>query len=117
MVLSETRGLRLFWVIRGSIGFSRRLSASGTGLQAIRILTLEPERLKNRLAIIRIRSAEMDEGCSPRCSSGLQFQFFCVEVFSFFPKSQRNGGDLACQRKACHGWVDTFGERGLIKLL
>src|SRR5215472_4037973 len=27
MVLSETRGLRLFAVIRGSIGFSRRLGA------------------------------------------------------------------------------------------
>src|SRR5215469_3270484 len=54
---------------------------------------------------------------SARRSSGLRFQFFCVEVFSFFPKCQRNGCDLACERKACHGWLDALGDRGLIKLL
>src|SRR5215469_13791003 len=54
---------------------------------------------------------------SARRSSGLRFQFFCVEVFSFFPKCQRNGCDLAGQRKACHGWLDALGDRGLIKLL
>src|SRR5215467_11564028 len=54
---------------------------------------------------------------SARRSSGLRFQFFCVEVFSFFPKCQRNGGDLACQRKARHGRLDALGDRGLIKIL
>jgi hypothetical protein len=47
MVLSETRGLWLFWVIREGIGLTRRLGATGTRLQAIGMLTLEPERLKN----------------------------------------------------------------------
>src|SRR5215471_13874088 len=54
---------------------------------------------------------------SLRRASGLQFQFLCVEVFSFFPKYQRNSCDLACQCKACHGWLGAFGERGLIKRL
>jgi len=43
MVLSATRGLVLFRVIREGIGLTQRLSATGTvRLQAIRMLTLEP---------------------------------------------------------------------------
>jgi hypothetical protein len=54
MVLSATRGLVLFRVIREGIGLTQRLSATGTvRLQAIRMLTLEPERLKNQLATTR----------------------------------------------------------------
>ena len=61
MVLSATRGLVLFRVIREGIGFTQRLTATGTvRLQAFRMLTLEPERLKNQLAITRKRSAEME---------------------------------------------------------
>ena len=48
MDLSEARGLVLFRVIRGGIEISQRLARCR--LQAIVILTLEPERLKNRLA-------------------------------------------------------------------
>ena len=65
MVLSATRGLELFRVIREGIGLTQRLSATGTvRLQAIGMLTLEPERLKNRLATTSQRSPEM-EGPSP----------------------------------------------------
>ena len=85
MVLSETLGLWLSWVIRGGIGFTRRLGATGTRLQAIRILTLEPERLKNRLATTNKINGD-GRGSFWRRSSGLQFQFFGVEVFSFLPK-------------------------------
>ena len=54
MVLSATRGLVLFRVIREGIGLTQRLRATGTvRLQAIRMLTLEPERLKNQLATTR----------------------------------------------------------------
>ena len=54
MVLSATRGLVLFRVIREGIGLTQRLSATRTvRLQAIRMLTLEPERLKNQLATTR----------------------------------------------------------------
>ncbi len=54
MVLSATRGLLLFRVVRGGIGFTQRLGAIGTvRLQAIGILTLEPERLKNRRTTTR----------------------------------------------------------------
>ena len=61
MVLSEARGLVLFRVIRGGIEITQRLGATGAvRLQAIRILTLEPERLKNQLATTRQRSPEME---------------------------------------------------------
>ena len=85
MVLSETRGLELFRVIRGGIGLTQRLSATGTVcLQAFGILALEPERLKNRQpSPLKIR--EDGRGSSPRCSSGLRFQFVSVEVFSLLP--------------------------------
>jgi hypothetical protein len=66
-------------------------------LQALRILTLEPERLKNRST-----TPEKDSGDGkssyPRRSSGLRFQFFSVEVFSFLPQRQSNGSNLARQR-------------------
>src|SRR5215469_2453627 len=115
MVLSETRGLWLFWVIRGGIGFTRRLAAKGTCLQALRMLTLEPERLKNRLSTTRTRSLEMD-GLFHETLKRIAISIFLPRSLSFFPKCQRNGCDLACQRKACHGWLDALGDRGLIKL-
>src|ERR1019366_1383812 len=48
-----------------------------------------------------------------RRSSGLRFQFFCVEGFSLLPKSQRDGCNLACQRETRHGRLDAFRQRGL----
>src|ERR1700693_5582509 len=88
----------------------------GTRLQAIRILTLEPEHLKNERPPPE-KITRRWKGSHPRCSSGLQFKFLCVEVFSFFPKCQRNGCDLACQREPCHGWLDVFVQGGLIEIL
>jgi hypothetical protein len=86
MVLSATRGLVLFRVVREGIGLTQRLSATGTvRLQAFRMLTLEPERLKNQLATTRKRSPEMERALHPRRSSGLRFQFVSVEVFSLLP--------------------------------
>jgi hypothetical protein len=86
-------------------------------LQALRILTLEPERLKNRSATPRGRITGDGKGSSPRRSSGLRVQFIDVEVFSLLPQCQRNGCNLACQREAHHGRLDAFGERALVKLL
>jgi len=96
---------------RGHRVFAETGCPLGTCLQAIRILTLEPEHLKNRTATTGKNHPRWN-GSHPRCSSGLQFQFFCVEVFSFFPKCQRNGCDLACQREPCHGWLDAFVQGG-----
>ena len=73
MGLSEARGLVLFRVIRGGIGVTQRLGAPGTGrLQAIVILTLEPERLQNRLATTEKITGD-GRALHPRRSSGLRF--------------------------------------------
>src|SRR5437870_671687 len=51
MILCETRGLQLFWVIRGGIGLTRRLGAKlqhTERLMSAYILSLEPEHRKNR---------------------------------------------------------------------
>ena len=49
MDLSEAHGLVLFRVVREGIGITQRLvPAALEHLQALRILTLEPERLQNR---------------------------------------------------------------------
>jgi hypothetical protein len=82
MVLSATRGLVLFRVIREGTGFTQRLTATGTvRLQALRMLTLEPERLKNQLAITK-KDRRGWRALPVRRSSGLRFQFVSVEVFS-----------------------------------
>ncbi len=61
MDLSEARGLVLFRVVRGGIGFTQRLGAKAPCcLQAFSILTLEPERLQNRPATTREEQAEME---------------------------------------------------------
>jgi hypothetical protein len=52
-ILSETRGLQLFWVIRGGIGLTRRLGAELRHTERLMsewILSLEPEHRTNRLA-------------------------------------------------------------------
>jgi len=74
MDLSEARGLVLFRVVREGIGISQRLDAiAPCRLQALGMLTLEPERLKNRLATTRERIAGDGKGSHPRRSSGLRF--------------------------------------------
>ena len=51
-------------------------------LRDFRILTLEPERLKNRSTTPRTRVIGDGKGSSPRRSSGLRVQFVDIEVFS-----------------------------------
>ena len=97
MGLSEARGLVLFRVIRGGIGGYTETGCpqAPCRLQAIGILTLEPERLQNRPTTTRKRSPEMEGALHRRRSSGLRFQFFGVEALSLLPKSQRNRCNLA----------------------
>src|ERR1019366_3472974 len=74
MVLSEARGLSLFLVVRGGIGFIERLGAPSTRLTGFWILTLEPERLENQPAIAGDESrdglsTDAQAACCFRCSA------------------------------------------------
>ena len=42
---------------------------------------------------------------------------FSVETFSFFPKCQRNGRDLTCEREASHIWLHSLGQQSCVKVL
>ena len=85
MVLSVARGRVLFRVVRGGIGFTQRLSATGTvRLQAIRMLTLEPERLKNQLATTRKRSPEMERLFTRDAQAACDFSFSASKFSPFF---------------------------------
>src|SRR6266702_8353662 len=65
MVLSETRGLQLFWVMRGGIRCIWRLGAERRtqGLAHRLILSLDPERRKNRLANHRVNKPGLAWSC------------------------------------------------------
>ena len=84
MDLSEARGLVLFRVIRGGIGITQRLVPRRHRLQAIVMLTLEPERLKNRLATTR-KIYRRWKGSSPETLKRLVILVFLRR--SFLPSS------------------------------
>src|SRR5438093_6069640 len=85
MDLSEAPGLVLFRVVREGIGISQRLSASGTlGLQAIGMLTLEPERLKNQRTTTRKRSPEMEGLFTGDAQAACDFSFSASKFSPFF---------------------------------
>ena len=107
MVLSEARGLLLFRVIREGIGLTQRLSATGTvRLQAIRMLTLEPERLKNQLAITRKRSLEMKGLFTRDAQAACDFSFSASKFSPFFHKVSVMAAILrASVSRAMVGWM------------
>ena len=72
------------------------------------ILSLDPERRKTDWLAIERKNLGMPGSC--RRSSCLRFQMFCVEAPSFFPKCQRDGRDLACQREASHLRLHSLGQ-------
>ena len=79
MVLSETRGLRLFRVVREGLGSSKRLGAQGTQRLTYQwSLTPEPECLKNstdHLSRAKILSAcdfNSIQHCRPQAKSDLE---------------------------------------------
>ena len=84
MVLSETLGLQLFWDVRGGIELNQRLSLlQAHSPNSREILALEPERFESRR-----RPQTMTPNFNPALVtrlSGLVFQMFWIETFSFLP--------------------------------
>jgi len=116
MVLSGARGLRLFRVIRGGIGFNTE-----TGCQRHHVYRpssyspSNPSVSQNRLVVLRKDRREA-EVLSQRRSSCLLFQFLSVEAFSLLPKCQRNRCNLTRQRETSHGWLHAFGQQSQVEL-
>ena len=81
-------------------------------LQALRILTLEPEHLKNRSTTPRTRVIGDGKGSYPRRSSGLRVQFVDVEVFSLLPRVSVMAAILrASVRRTMVGLIPLANER------
>src|SRR6266568_8214169 len=86
MVLSATRGLVLFRVIREGIGLTQRLSATGTcAPTGDKDAHLRTRASQEPTGHHQKRSPEMERALHPRRSSGLRFQFVSVEVFPLLP--------------------------------
>ena len=76
----------LFRVVREGIGITRRLKClDGTSrLQALRILTLEPERLKNRSTTTEKESLEMEKALTQDAQAACDFSFSTSKLAPFF---------------------------------
>ena len=84
MDLSEARGLVLFRVVRRGIEISRRLSAIALiRLQAIGMLTFEPERLKNPATTTR-EWAEMEGLFTGDAQAACDFSLSASKFSPFF---------------------------------
>src|SRR5215469_16709840 len=116
MVLSETRGLVLFLVIREGLGSRVRLRARGTPRLTNQLrLALEPRCLENPTGTAREKSPGWS-GLDPRHSSCLWFQMIGVEARSLLPHDQNNGGNLPSQGQSCHLRPHAFGQQCRIEL-
>ena len=85
MDLSEARGLVLFRVIREGIGITRDwVPSAPCRLQAIVILTLEPERLKEPMDHHPRRSPEMEGLFTRDAQAACDFNFLASKFSPFF---------------------------------
>src|ERR1700758_994801 len=116
MVLSETRGLWLFRVVREGLGSAVRLSARGTSCLTYQLrLALEPECLENRTATARKNPGL--GGLGRKHSSCLWFQMLGVEADSFLPNDQRDRCNFTRQSKTRHLRSHPLGQQGRVELL
>src|SRR5664279_1369125 len=81
-------------------------------LQPLLILTLEPERLKNRPTTPEGVTGTWEEVLQRDAQAACSFN---LSAFSFLPDGQRNGCDLACQGEPRHGGLHALGQRTLIE--
>src|ERR1022692_2565442 len=119
MVLSETRGLQLCWIMRGGIGSAWRLGAEAHKSPNFWLDTLpRSERLKrNPTATAKDDPQGMERTLGPRRSSCLRFQLFRVEMCSFLPDDERDRCNLSRQGEASHRWLHAFREQALVEVV
>jgi hypothetical protein len=89
MILFETRGLQLYWVVRGGIRFAPRLRAfAGTTVYGL------DKYFPRTRALVRTDQAHVEKTVNgrglTRRSRCLRFQLRCVEPRSYLPNGQCN---------------------------
>jgi hypothetical protein len=119
MVLFETRGLWLSWIVRGGIGCPGRLACFKARIGLTASVDTSP----------RIRASQELDGhnqewfpgkertlCQRR-SSCLLFQMFGVETYLLLPDDQGDRGNLPRQGKTRHRWLAPFGKQGFVEIV
>src|ERR1700732_1190291 len=117
MVLSETRGLWLSWIVRGGLGWIRRLACLQHGPDlSDGYFPLESGRLKNPTATARNGSQRERTLCQRR-SSCLWFQIVGVETYLLLPDDQRDRGNLPCQGETSHRGLPSLSQQSLVEIV
>src|SRR5277367_4587502 len=108
MVLSETRGLWLCWVVRGGIRWPLRLCAPKPAQDT-------HPRTRALSCRWKVRSLRSSTG-KPCAQVACSFKCSALKRFSFLPDLQRDGGYLARQRQPRHLRLHVLLEQPEIKL-
>src|SRR5258708_36946916 len=116
MVLSETRGLWLSWIVREGIGWSRRLACLKHGPDVYGGYLPSNPRVS--------RTRQLPPGIGPRwnglfCqrrSSCLLFQIVGFETYLLLPDDQRDRGNLPRQGQARHRGLPSLSQQSLVEI-
>jgi hypothetical protein len=110
MVLSETRGLWLFRVIREGLGSSVRLSARGRTAPNFTAETRSRTRVSGETDGHRQRKSPGWSGFGQRHSSCLWLQMLGVEAHILLPHDQHDRGNLSGQGQTRHLRPEALGQ-------
>jgi len=116
MVLSETRGLWLSWIVREGIGWIRRLACLKHGPD------LYDGCFPSNPSVSRTRQLppgivpQVERTLCQRRSSCLLFQIVGVETYLLLPNDQRDRGNLPRQGQARHRGLPSLSQQGLVEI-
>src|SRR6266568_62780 len=117
MVLSETRGLWLSWIVREGIGWNRRLACLKHGPD------LSAGYFPSNPSVSRTRQLppgivlQVERTLCQRRSSCLLFQIVGVETYLLLPDDQRDRGNLPRQGQARHCRFPSLSQQSLVEIV
>src|ERR1700726_3412616 len=117
MVLSETRGLWLSWIVREGIGWFRRLACLKHGPD------LSDGYFPPNPSVSRTRQLppgivpQVERTLCQRRSSCLLFQIVGVETYLLLPDDQRDRGNLPRQGQARHRGLPPLSQQSLVEIV
>src|SRR5215472_17821330 len=118
MVLSEALGLWLSSIVRGGIGWCRRLACFKHGPD--RYDCYFPSNRASQESDGHRQEMVPRDGkrtlSQRRSSCLLWFQIVGVETYLLFPHDQRDRGNLPRQGQACHGGLPPLGQQILVEI-
>src|SRR5260370_13180736 len=117
MVLSETRGLWLCWIVREGIGWSRRLGCLKHGPDFSGGYFLSNPSVSRNLTATARNSSQVERTLCQRRSSCLLFQIVGVETYLLLPDDQRDRGNLPRQGQARHRGLPSLSQQSFVEIV